>query len=314
MKKRLLSFILIFYSFISFSQVSIGKSDHFNEKTNKNTIEEINNFKNTITVFVLPDKEREAFENIIEQHWDITKYEFVSLTDYKKNKEKYIFPEYSFFKFDNYIASINGKTTTWFFLDLNIGYSTIKKFKPKGKSTFDTVFLATVHLSPVLNLKYRDYEDYNSGSSIMNYNVGFFKNQIEFINSSLKSNINFNCLGDHVDYEKLKFLKTNKLYLLNRARENSLTVLNNEKDSEIGKLLSKYEYEYELLSSEDLNKKILSNNEKFYYLLYTQINSKKIVSIIDSKTGEIVFSFLERLSYKLQENDFKKISDEIKKS
>ncbi|MEZ4876047.1 MAG: hypothetical protein R2805_00610 [Flavobacterium sp.] len=310
--KQLVTLFFIFISFTINSQVCIGKASYFTEKTAENTIEEINNFKNTITVVVLPEKNRVDFENIIKEYWDVTKFEFVTLSDYEKNKEKYIYPTYSLLKFENYNVQQQNSSTYWNFININLVYSTIKNFKPKGKSTFESVYLASVYLSPVLNFKYRNYEDYNSGNSIMNYQTGFFKNQIQFINSNIKSNSNFNCLDEYIDNGKVSQLKTKKLYILNKARENFQMVLKNEIDSELNKILSKYKYEF--ISSDDLQSKILNKEEDFYYLLYSQINSKKIITIINSKTGEIIYSFLERLSYSLKDNDFKKISNDIEKT
>lgn len=312
--KQFLILFLVFQSMYLNSQVCVGKANYYNEKTEENSLEEINNFKSTTTVFVLPEKDRSSFEKIVKDNWDLTKYEFITLSEYKTNKEKYTHPTYSFFKFDNYILNNQNNSNSWSFLNLNLGYTKVKQFKKNGKSTFETTFLATVFLSPVMNLKFKNYEDYNSGSSMMNYNIGFFKNHIQYINSSIKTNKNFNCLQEFKNKEKLNELKTKKLFILQKARENQQLVLKNDTDSEINGLLSKYEYGYQLVSSEDLNNKILNETEEFYYLMYTQINSKKIVSIISSKTGEVIYNSLDRISYFLKDSDFKKLSNDIKKS
>jgi hypothetical protein len=94
--------LLVMNSINIYSQVCIGNADYFNEKTSKNSIEEINNFKNTITVVVLPEKDRSKFDDIIKEYWDITKVEFVSLSEFEENKEKYTFPTYSYLKFETY--------------------------------------------------------------------------------------------------------------------------------------------------------------------------------------------------------------------
>jgi hypothetical protein len=312
--KHLLALFLIFTSFTISSQVCIGKADYFNETSKSNSLEEINNFKNTITVVVLPEKNRLDFENIIKEYWDVTKYEFVTLSDYQKNREKYIYPAYSLLKFDNYIITIQHRLTHWTFINVNLVYSTIKKFKPKGKSTFESVYLASVYLSPVLNLKYRNYEDFNSGSSIMNYNVGFFKNYIQNINSNVKAGNNFSCFEDYINNEKLKELKTKKLYILQKVRENRNLVLNGDSDSELKETLSKYKFEYEVISSDDLQKNILNKDEEFYYFMYSQINTKKIITIFNSKTGEIIYNVINKLSENLKGSDFNKLSDDINKT
>lgn len=295
------------------SQVCVGNADYFNEKSNKNTNEEINNFKKTITVVALPEKQRNEFNKIIKENWNITNVEFVSLSEFEKNKEKYVFPTYSYIKFDNFsIIKKEGNINSWNFLNLNIGYSTIKNLKKNGKSTFEDVSLATVYFSPILNFKYKR-KDYSSGNSIVNYEIGFFKNYIQFLNSSIKNNENFNCLDEFINKEKLKELKTKKLYILQKVYENFQVKLNNDIDPEIEDLLSKYEYDYELISSHDLQKKILDNNEDFYYFMYSQINSKKVLTIINSKTGEIIYNYMNRMSEYIKKSDFKQISEEIKK-
>lgn len=311
--KKLITGILFIFSVSIYSQVCVGKPDYFIEKIEKNTLEEIDNFKNTTTVIVLPEYKRTEFDSIIKKYWDITKFEFVSLTEFEKNREKYIFPKYSYLKFENYSWAKQHEFSNWFFLNLKIGYSTIKKFKKNGKSDLKEVSLATVYLSRIMNLKYREPKDYNSGNSIVNYNVGFFKNYVQFINSSLKGNTSFNCLDEYINNSKLKELKTKKLFILQNINQNYQMVLHKETDPNIKELLSKYNYSYELISLDDLQKKILNNEEDFYYLLYSQINENQILSITNSKTGDIIFNYLKK-SYYLDKSDFKLISAKIEKS
>ncbi len=64
-----------------------------------------------------------------------------------------------------------------------------------------------------------------------------------------------------------------------------------------------------MISHKDLNDKILSS-EKFYYLMHSQFNEYKLLSIIDSVTGEMIF-LVENKGYSIKKGDIKDIIKEI---
>ena len=64
-----------------------------------------------------------------------------------------------------------------------------------------------------------------------------------------------------------------------------------------------------MISYQALNDKILSG-EKFYYLMHSQFNEYKLLSIIDSTTGEMIY-LVENKGYNIDSGDIMDINKEI---
>jgi len=67
-----------------------------------------------------------------------------------------------------------------------------------------------------------------------------------------------------------------------------------------------YKYPYKLLTVKELNSKILNEKEPFYYLAYVKVSPLKCINIIDSQTGEIIYSD-KSTSYNFKPSDMKDI-------
>ena len=145
-----------------------------------------------------------------------------------------------------------------------------------------------------------------------NFKLGYLKNYFQKINDDLIKNANFNCYDEFINKEKLRELKSKKLIFTNeiigKVEKNS-----SKNEKEINELLSEYKYEHEVISIDELNKRILNNNE-FYYFTYTQINAKKIMTITNSKTGEVIYNYMNRMSFNIKDKDFKQVYKEIEKA
>jgi hypothetical protein len=57
-----------------------------------------------------------------------------------------------------------------------------------------------------------------------------------------------------------------------------------------------------------------SDSEEFYYLMYNQVNSNKILTIINGVTGEIIFQEFKKMSFNLKPKDLKQLSTTIEKT
>lgn len=75
-----------------------------------------------------------------------------------------------------------------------------------------------------------------------------------------------------------------------------------------------YNYKYEVISDEELNNKIL-NNEELYYLRYVRMNAERFLQVVNSKTGEIIYrNYITGMSYNIKSKDIKELNDKIKKA
>lgn len=78
-------------------------------------------------------------------------------------------------------------------------------------------------------------------------------------------------------------------------------------------LLEDYKLKYEVISSKTLNEKILKNDQPFFYLQYIKSSTDKYVSVINSQTGEVIYSSYTPMSYNLKSGDLKELSKKIAK-
>jgi hypothetical protein len=79
-------------------------------------------------------------------------------------------------------------------------------------------------------------------------------------------------------------------------------------------IFKNYKFEYKLMSTDELNEKIMNDTTSFYYLIYIKSSADKFVSVINSLTGEIIYSNYTYRSYNIKSKDLKKLRKKIKKS
>jgi hypothetical protein len=118
----------------------------------------------------------------------------------------------------------------------------------------------------------------------------------------------------YADFEnkaELTKLKTQKLYIIENVKQKNLGF--NRDDRDLNELTADYQFPKQFISTEELNAKILAG-EEFYYLFYNQDNSKKIISVVNSKSGELIYNTLERMSFVIKDKDFKELNKVVSKS
>jgi hypothetical protein len=76
-------------------------------------------------------------------------------------------------------------------------------------------------------------------------------------------------------------------------------------------LFEDYKLKYQVLSTKKLNDNILSDPAGFYYLLYVKSSTDKFVSVVNSKTGEIIYSEYTGVKYNLKPGDLKDLYQKI---
>jgi hypothetical protein len=79
-------------------------------------------------------------------------------------------------------------------------------------------------------------------------------------------------------------------------------------------LFSDYELKYKIIPTKELNDRVLEDKEEFYYLMYVKSSSFKYVSVVNSRTGECIYSKFNTGAYNLKSGDIKDLSKKIKKS
>lgn len=303
-------------SFAITAQVSVGRShrgafDDFKK-------EDYKLIKAKKTVFVIDNFVVSEFETMLSSCWDLNKYVVVTREEYQKTWENYITEEYAIFEFTGDIVttrSSSGMTNEYLHLNYNyFYYSDIKQKKDKTK--FDTNEVASIFFGGnadamwdmIRNKKYGDL-----GASLYNYKLGFIKNYLQFINATLKREWYCFAYETENDKKKIKALKTTTLYIPDYIKTKYDAFRGT--DSERGNpddLFKKYKYKYEYIDTDILNEKILDAKEDFYYLMYTKVNSQKFISVVNGKTGDIIYREYNILTYNISVKDLSEINSAIK--
>ncbi|WP_298140694.1 hypothetical protein [Flavobacterium sp.] len=321
MKKIFLLFLFIITTVNVFAQVGIGEVNYFNESSKKNKQKDIDRLKTKKTIFVLPDiYSIKEYDEILSGTWKINQYEVITTQEFYNNITKYKITSNAIAQFYGYSLitkhqDISRSDTEHIFFVLRLYL--IDDINVKKKETvYEQTYLSTAfftldypQLSKEKIVKLLDAKP----KHLYNYKLGYLKNYFQKINNDLVNNSNFNCFDEFKNKEKLKELKTKKLVFTDEIVRKNLSVTGNLDNREEDDLLSKYEFDNEVISIDELNKRIL-NNEEFYYFTYSQINAKKILTITNSKTGEVIYNYMNRMSFNIKRKDFKQISNEISKS
>lgn len=320
--KQLLTLFLIFISFTSNSQVYVGIRDYLGEKTKPNNPKVMQKIKGNKVLFVLPDiYTKEEYNAILNDTWKFSEYELVSIKDFNENPAKYL-------KVGSVVAEYNGilktinytnpdklvKQNEYVFIDIQ--FYVVDEIKVgKKNTTYNKSYFGTISFCPDYGKCRNDgissYLDI-SPNYLRNYKLGTLKNYFTIMSENLVANTLYDGYADVDNIVNLRKLKTQKLYITEDVKQRNMGAFNRD-DRDLNELTVDYQYQKEFISMDELSKKILAG-EEFYYLFHNQDNSKKIINVLNSKTGEVIYSLLERMSYTVDEKDFKKLNKVVSKS
>lgn len=166
-----------------------------------------------------------------------------------------------------------------------------------------------------------DFTNPNFQLQYLNGMEGNLKNMIQYVNNQISKNSEKDFFSDTRNESELANLKNATLYIPNYWYGEKGTILENLKEDDkyvkvhvkfLNDLIKSYPYKSELISRSDLDNKILSTVEDFYYLNYIQSSADKIISVINGKTGDVIYSSVTKNSYRIKEKDIEKIGKLIK--
>jgi len=330
--RKIILLLFCTISFLSSAQVSIG-SHSFVKKPKVNN-KELERFLSTETIFILPNYcERDVYEKILQENWILTPYQLHFIDDLNIDNifsDKYSFALLDAMKLTRY--SKNGAVDylyyyfTFFTFNIEQKMKEIEKYNEmpdKKKEKKDLLrgnrrTVASFFLFPKEELlRSGKLNIINSENHFHTFKPGFFKNFLQNIQKGIENKKPASYYDSYTTSE-LKNLKTQTLYVPEYATLKYMAYGNMTeheiKEEKKEKLLSKYDYDYQLITDDELNQKIL-NGEDFYYLRYTRINSIKVINIVNAKTGNIVYcDRILGLAYNLKSKYFKEISNKIKKA
>lgn len=288
-------------------------------------LSEIAKIKSGTTYIAMKDPNSEKnkeYINVFKSNWTISKFEFIKYSEI----EKYLSPENSFLTIGGYETNTqftklynNGSSknginysNTHLYLELwtcdEKYFQSKKKKKEFGNS--DKIQVARIEL-------FTDFEalsdpdklfqsGYDGNGHIRNWGAGILKNQIQSLTSYLDKNEKRTLYSGIFNVKELKNLKKEVLYVPEYAliKFNKFTGDETKKHDEKD-IFEDYKLKYKLISTDELNQKILSDKTAFYYLIYVKSSTDKYISVINSVTGEIIYSTYSPASYNIKSGDLK---------
>lgn len=318
MKSRTLLLTLIFsISFFCHSQIRVGDFSFAMYKFKKLNKKSLNRFTSKTTKFILPKLyPKAAYEKILNDVWDVTPYNLVMEDEFNESDVKVDDALAQFINMGITKTRSSGMVVDYIFniLDFHV-VDKIKKRPKEDELKWYSSKIGTIYFTPDIALrKQAGAHSRKLKGDLLNFRIGYFKNFLQFTNNSIKNNISINLYEDYVKPE-LKNIKNQTLYIdkIFLYGYNAWAV-SEKKSPKIEDLMKNFSFDYKVIEYEELEKMILDNQSpNFYYLMCNQINSNKIITIINGKTSDIVYQQHSLVSYNITPKDFKELDKKIKK-
>ena len=283
---------------------------------------EIAKIKTGTTFFAMKDPaspKAAAYVDAIKKNWTLSKVECIKYTDVEKN----IAPNNSFVTIGANMISSNStmeSTETRIYLELwttNGNYT----YDPKKRKHFnqtDKISLATVELFAdftAQNYPSSLYKmDYDASGHLENWSAGIIANYIQQLTILLNKGETREVKTVFYNGAELKKLASETLFIPDYV----MTTFSKNSDDESKKYETKeifdgFNLTYKMLSSEELNDKILNNPTPFYYLLFIKTINEKFVTVTNSKTGEIIYTGYSGSPSNFKSSDLKDLQKAVQK-
>lgn len=329
MKSKINLFRTIFIFSIVFALKANGQISISN-------ISEIPKIKNGTLYVAMKDPNSEKskeFAAIFKESWTFSKIECIKYSEI----EKHISPTSSFLTIGGYETSVQSKTlynnfgtksssginwsNTHIFMELWTcsekyfkNTKTDKEFKDKDKIQVARVELFTdfITLMRPNNLYQTEYD---ADGHIRNWGTGILKNYCQLLTTLLNNNVEQKLYSETYNKQELKNLNKEVLYVPDYVltKFNKFTGDETKKHDEKD-IFEDYSLNHKLLTINELSDKILNEKEAFYYLVYIKSSTDKFVSVINSATGEMIYSVYTPASYNIKSDDLKDLQKKISKS
>lgn len=291
---------LLCFSTRSWAQVEVSE---------KHALDKIQNGNTHVVVKRLPFSRSDEFIEVIKKYWTLTKgVDFITADNLDAN----LIAGDSYISLEQLTAvSSNGNWTT--FLYLNLWMPNKKALKNKKINAYREDGLARIMLTPddiaffagrasstgghgtmgsgFLETKDMAF-DFDGSGYIYQWNPALLKNYLILLSAKLSTGNKESFKDDVTVKPQLELLRNQKLYCLgdNLKRKNFMTGRTNG-SGDIKEVFEDYKFPYQSITGQELEKKIFNDTEPFYYLLLTKVAANiKIISVVNSKTGEVIYS------------------------
>lgn len=156
--------------------------------------------------------------------------------------------------------------------------------------------------------------DYDGKGHIKNWGTGIVTNYIQTLVAYLNNGKEHNLTTEIANREELKKLAVETLFVPNYVLTKfSKSSADETKQSDEKEIFEDYKLNYKILTTSDLNRKILEDKTPFYYLLFIKSGNDKFINVVNSISGEIIYAKGTSQSYNLKSSDLKELQKAIQK-
>lgn len=200
----------------------------------------------------------------------------------------------SYFSFEaEKITGSSGGTAI--FVYCNLWQPTKKMLKDKKFKIYHEEALAHIQLSvdvEAVKEIYTNNMDFNldGDGHFYHWNPGLLKNYLQLLCAQLKTGKKTDFHDDMTDKSQIKALSTKTLYYPDENLNKMGMFVKAGKTVDTKDLFDDYKFNYKVISDKDLSDKILANEEEFYYFLFIRNSGSKLLLVVNSRTGEVIYS------------------------
>lgn len=284
--------------------------------------------KSGITYIVVkdPDSLKQEYIDVFKKYWTISEFKFIKYAD----RMNYLEPGNCFFMigdeeitYGGYVpvngASVPvGMSETHIYFELwTITEDQHKQIKKKnGLENEDKTQLARIELfvDYVTAFSKEKINDYgiDGGGHIRNWGPGILKNYLQLLMMRLDGAESHLLKEEINNATELKKLQTDILYVPDYVLIKYDNINGDElKKNEEKELFEDYKFKYKIISSGDLNQKILTDETGFYYLVYVKSQTEKYINVINSLNGEIIYAINTYKSHNIKPKDLSILNKKI---
>jgi hypothetical protein len=285
----------------------------------KGILEKIKNGHSHVLVKSTTFTHSAEFLDAFKKAWTITRgVDFVKLDNLSQN----LVEGDTYFGLGSRITQTSHATFITFHLNLWMpDESTIKKRK-KNKYTDDDALAdirimcdrQSLGLGSIPDPKSHEQPiDFDGGGHIFNWSPGVLKNYLLQLSTAITAEKKIDYTDDITVKTKLPELQHQTLYFPIDAFRESSAFVRDGKFNDTTKILSGYKFNYKIITNEQLNEKITNDKEPFYYAIFLMTGSSKMFGVVQSQTGELIYSRYSKFSFNLKTGDLKDLSKQVGK-
>lgn len=256
----------------------------------KDALDKIKNGKTHVIVRSQSFPDAMLYADVFEKYFTVTKgVDLITGDEVVGN----LVAEDSYFSLE--AQKITSNYGTAIFVYLNLWQPTKKMLKDKKFKINHEDALAHIQLSVDIDAVkevYGNSMDFNfdGDNHFYHWNPGILKNYLQLLCAELKSGKKTDFHDDITDKSQIRDLSTKTLYYPEDNLNKMGVFVKAGKTVDTKDLFDDYKFNYKVVSDKELGEKILKDDEQFYYFLFIRDSGSKLLLVVNSRTGDIIYS------------------------